>query len=124
MSFNVLALCLLAVVMSAFGQIALKVAVERAHLTAAIEAGLVPVLMAGLTSVWLWGALVIYGVSVLLWLWVLTKAELSLAYPLVSLGFVVTMIFASIFLHEQVTPLRVAGTLLIVAGCVLVGRSA
>jgi len=123
MPLPILLLTLATVVMSAFGQIALKVAVERSELRTAMEAGVFSAFLAAAGSVYIWGALAIYAVSIVLWLWVLSKVELSLAYPLVSLGFVVTMIFAALFLHEHITPLRIAGTLLIVAGCFCVGRS-
>ncbi|MCA8888916.1 MAG: EamA family transporter, partial [Parvularculaceae bacterium] len=105
-------------------QTALKVAVEKSDLKDAIAAGLMPAITAAMSSPFLWGALVIYGVSIVLWLWVLSQADLSLAYPFVSLGFVVTMVFAAGFLGEHVSMLRIFGTLLIVAGCIVVARSA
>jgi len=55
---------------------------------------------------------------------VLARAPLSLAYPFVGLGFIFTMLAGALVLGEQVTPVRIAGTLLIAAGCVLVARSA
>lgn len=124
MTPRVLTLTLIAVLMSAVGQIMLKSAVEKANLKGAIAQGLVPAVTAGASSIVLWAALALYGVSVLLWLWVLTELPVSLAYPLVSLGFIVTLVLAAVTLGEPVTPLRVAGVLLIVAGCFLVGRSA
>ena len=58
------------------------------------------------------------------WLWVLSKVDLSVAYPFVGLSFLVTMAFGAFLLEESVTPSRIAGTLLIAVGCILVGRSA
>ena len=124
MPLGLLALIITAVLMSAVGQTALKVAVEKSDLKDAIAAGLMPAITAAMSSPFLWGALVIYGVSIVLWLWVLSQADLSLAYPFVSLGFVVTMVFAAGFLGEHVSMLRIFGTLLIVAGCIVVARSA
>ncbi|MEX1034581.1 MAG: SMR family transporter [Sneathiella sp.] len=60
----------------------------------------------------------------MLWVWVLSKVDLSIAYPFVGIGFVVTMLFGILLLNENVTPMRIIGTVLIVGGCVLVGRSA
>ncbi|MEZ5895328.1 MAG: EamA family transporter [Parvularculaceae bacterium] len=124
MPLGLLALIITAVLMSAVGQTALKVAVEKSDLKDAIAAGLMPAITAAISSPFLWGALVIYGVSIVLWLWVLSQADLSLAYPFVSLGFVVTMLFAAGFLGEHVSMVRIVGTLLIVAGCLVVARSA
>ncbi|WP_395622124.1 EamA family transporter [Sphingomonas daechungensis] len=113
-----------AVAMSAVGQMALKIAVERAHLKNAIAAGAVSALGAAAVSPALWAAVFIYVSSVALWLWALSEADLSTAYPFVSLGFVLTMVFAAVFLKEAITPLKLAGTLLILVGCVLVAKSA
>lgn len=66
----------------------------------------------------------LYGVGALLWLFVLGRAPLSLAYPFVGLGFVLTMFAGALVLGENVSAVRVGGTLLIAVGCVLVARSA
>jgi drug/metabolite transporter (DMT)-like permease len=124
MQSRVLALILVTVLMSAVGQLALKFAVEKANFREAVEGGFMSAAAAAVGSPFFWGALAIYGVSVALWLWVLSRAELSVAYPFVSLGFVVTLGFAAIFLNETVTTLKLVGTLLIVAGCYMVARSA
>lgn len=124
MSAQVWVLLLVAVLMSAIGQLALKVAVERANLKEAIGEGFAAAIAAAVTSPFFWAALVIYGVSVALWLWVLSEAELSVAYPFVSLGFVITMVFAVYFLNESLTHWKLIGTLLIVAGCAMVAKSA
>jgi uncharacterized membrane protein len=63
----------------------------------------------------------------LLILWLLSKmfllswADLSYVLPVTAFGYVVNVMLARLFLGEQVTPARWAGTLLIVAGIILVG---
>ena len=59
----------------------------------------------------------------LLWIKVLSKVELSYAYPMVSLGYVLVMIFSYFLFKENITPLRIAGVLFIILGVVLVARS-
>ena len=124
MQLKVYGLIITAVVMSALGQVALKIAVERAQLKEAIAAGAVSAVGAATSTPVLWLGVAIYLGSVVLWLWALSEADLSIAYPFVSLGFVLTMLFAAIVLKEAVTPLKLTGTMLIVVGCVLVARSA
>jgi drug/metabolite transporter (DMT)-like permease len=58
-----------------------------------------------------------------LWLLVLSKVDVSLAYPFVGLGFIMTMLLGWLFLHEGVGVERIIGTLLIAGGVVLVSRS-
>ena len=122
MQAKVYVLIITAVVLSAVGQMALKIAVERAHLKDAIAAGAMSAAGAASGSPVLWLAVFISLSSIVLWLWALSEADLSTAYPFVSLGFVLTMIFAAVFLKEIVTPLKLTGTMLIVIGCVLVAK--
>jgi drug/metabolite transporter (DMT)-like permease len=65
----------------------------------------------------------LYGMSVFLWLGALSTLDVSFMYPLLSLGYVLTAIFAFIYIGENVTLVRWAGIVLVVAGCVLITRS-
>lgn len=124
MSYLVLALILFTVTLSACAQLALKMGVSRPDMAAAMQLGVADSILAAITSPLIWLGLIIYGLSVALWLWVLSKVDLSVAYPFVGVSFLVTMAFGAFLLDENVTPARVVGTLLIACGCVLVGRSA
>ena len=124
MSYLVLGLILLTVTLSACAQLALKLGVGKPSMTSALETGVVDaILMAAMSPLILLG-LIIYGLSVAMWLWVLSKVELSVAYPFVGVSFLITMAFGAFLLNESVTPMRIVGTILIASGCVLVGRSA
>lgn len=124
MTVTVLSLILLTVLMSASAQLVLKLGVTDTHLAMALKTDFIAALLAAISSPFIWLGLIIYGHSVGLWIWVLSKVDLSVAYPFVGLGFVVTMLFGMFFLQESVTPARAIGTLCIVVGCVLVGKSA
>lgn len=76
------------------------------------------------TSPMVWLGLILYGASAVLWLWVLSRLDVSLAYPLVSLGFVVTMLLGIVWLGEPFSWLRVAGCTLIVVGVSLLALDA
>jgi len=64
----------------------------------------------------------LYGLGAVMWLGVLSKWEVSKAYPLVGAGFVVTAMVGWL-LGEELSPVRVAGVLLICAGVFLVAKS-
>jgi multidrug transporter EmrE-like cation transporter len=68
----------------------------------------------------------LYGVSVILWLLVLAKMPVSMAYPFVSLGIVLTTAFGVVFLRESVAAISLMGILLVVLGILLLaaGRTA
>ena len=58
----------------------------------------------------------------LTWMAAMTRLELSLAYPFVSLSFVLVFLFSAILFHETVTTPKVIGMLLIVAGIIVTAR--
>lgn len=53
----------------------------------------------------------------------MSRADVSLIWPLTSLGFVITTLAARLILHEHVSTMRWAGVILIVAGAALVSWS-
>ncbi len=61
-----------------------------------------------------------YLASSIVWLGLLSKLDVSYVYPLVSLGYIITAIFAIAFLKEKVTTTRWMGTVIIVVGSLLV----
>jgi uncharacterized membrane protein len=69
---------------------------------------------------------VMLGISLLI-LWMLSRmallswADLSYVIPVTAIGYVASAFIGRFFLNEVITPQRWAGTLLIVAGTVLVG---
>jgi multidrug transporter EmrE-like cation transporter len=67
--------------------------------------------------------LVTYGIGALLWLFVLARIDVTLAYPFVGLGFILIMFFGFAILGEQLGTARIAGTLLITTGVVLLANS-
>ena len=74
---------------------------------------------------WVCVGLVSYAVSMLFWMAALARYELSLAYPMLSLSYVLVYIGAVVWprFNETVTMLRTGGIVLIVIGVILVTRS-
>lgn len=62
-----------------------------------------------------------FGLSSVLWLVVLARWELSMAYPMVSLGYVLAFILAGIFLHEVFTLPKIIGSTFILIGISILG---
>lgn len=124
MSGMVLALALASIGLGAVAQLLFKLGMGAPAMQAAIaRGGPGPVLGAVLASPWVIGGLALYGVGTVMWLAVLSRAELSQAYPFVGLSFVATAALGVLVLGEAMPAARVAGVVLIVAGVVLVGRS-
>lgn len=64
-----------------------------------------------------------YGLSSICWLILLSRVELSYAYPALSLGYVLITVISALMLGEQVNTMRWAGVVIICAGVILVSRS-
>jgi multidrug transporter EmrE-like cation transporter len=71
-----------------------------------------------------WSGMLCYAASVCVWVAALSKAPVSTAYPMLSLGYVVVAAVAVAWLGETLTPAKVLGIALICAGVVLVSRGA
>ena len=69
------------------------------------------------------GGIACYAVSLVVWILALSKTPVSVAYPMVSLGFALNAGLAWWLLGEAVTPMRMAGIGVIVVGVFLVARS-
>lgn len=122
MTLRLFLLILASVCLSALAQLALKIGTGSA--AAARANGLGGEMGGLLQSPMVFVGLGLYGLGALLWLFVLGRAPLSLAYPFVGIGFILTMLAGVLYLNEGVSAARVAGTLMIALGCVLVARSA
>ncbi|GAC1505409.1 MAG: SMR family transporter [Steroidobacteraceae bacterium] len=70
-----------------------------------------------------WGGMVCYAASVCVWIAALSKAPVSTAYPMLSLGYVVVAAVSVLWLGESMPPAKVLGIALICAGVILVSRS-
>ena len=110
---------LLSVVLAAIGQLMLKTAVNSmGKLEVAPETILRlvsnPVLIL---------ALAIYGASAVVWLLALMRADLSFAYPFLSLTYITVLFGGAIFFHEKITPLRIAGFLIVMGGLLIIARA-
>ena len=67
--------------------------------------------------------IILYAISVFLWLGAMSTLDVSFMYPLLSLGYIVTAILAFVFIGENITLLRWAGIVVIIAGCFMITKS-
>lgn len=64
-----------------------------------------------------------YAVSLVVWIMALSRTEVSIAYPMVSIGFALNAALAWWLLGEAVTPVRLLGIAVIIVGVYMVARS-
>ena len=70
-----------------------------------------------------WGGLVLFGFSAVVWLAVLSRASLSFAYPFVSITYILILLADKFVLDQQIPALRWAGVFFIMVGIVLVAQT-
>jgi multidrug transporter EmrE-like cation transporter len=69
------------------------------------------------------GGLACYVVSVVFWIVALARVPVSVAYPMLSIGYVVNAVAAYYLFGEALSPMRMAGIGIIVLGVFIVARS-
>ena len=72
------------------------------------------------TNMYLFLGMFCYGVSVLIWMVVLSRVPVSVAYPVSSLGFIVTTVFAYFLFNEMITFNKIMGIGFICLGVYLI----
>lgn len=121
-----LALAIGSVSLNAMAQIALR---KTMLITGHLPSGATNVIgfaYSLLLSYWFLAGMTCYAVSIGIgsWMIVLAKTEVSLAYPLLSIGYIMTAIVGYYFLGENVNLARSGGIALICFGTLLISRSA
>lgn len=124
MTKTVLLFIAASVLLSSLAQIALKAGMNHPAVQQAIHAasGLWVVRQIALNPLVVLG-LVLYFASAAVWLLVLARIDVSLAYPFVGVGFIVTMLLAWLIHDEPLSLGKLLGTTLIACGVVVLART-
>ena len=76
-----------------------------------------------LTTPAVWAGLILFGLSAIVWLVVLSRTSLSFAYPFASLTYVLILLADRFVLDQEVPGLRYAGVAFIIVGIILVAQT-
>lgn len=116
-------LILFTVLTNAAAQIMLKKGMIAVGGFAAGGASAIDFLLKTFLNPFVFTGLCIFVVSMVSHLIVLSKVELSFAYPFLSLAYVVVAAYAFFVFHEDVSLVRMGGIALVCAGTVLIAQS-
>ena len=115
---------LIAVVAGTIGDILLARGMkELGDISAMNLKGILNVALQALTSPKLVLGTAMLAVFFFLWLAVLSWEDLSVALPMQALNYILVAFLSQYFLHEVVTPLRWAGTVLVAIGVIMITKS-
>jgi len=117
------ALVLTGVLLNAAAQLLLKAGTNAVGHFAFSRENILPVGWQMATEPHILGGLTCYAVSVVVWIMALSRVEVSIAYPMLSIGYVVNAIAAWWLFGEAVTITRLTGIGIIIVGVYIVARS-
>jgi multidrug transporter EmrE-like cation transporter len=117
------ALILLAVIINTTAQLLLKAGMDRIGHFAFTWTNIAPISLQVACNPFILGGLATYVLAVIVWLLVLSRVDVSIAYPLVSLGYITTAISAYYLFGEPLTASRILGIGVIMLGVYLIARA-
>jgi len=123
MTWAAFGLVMTGVLLNAIAQLALKASVSD---TGIINLDLQSLLSSAgslATNLWLWVGLICYAVSVVVWILALSRVDVSIAYPMLSIGYIVNALAASQLFNEPLGVGKVVGIGIIIVGVYVLARS-
>lgn len=119
-----IALVLISVLISVVGQILLKKGMlQVGKFEFSAVANILPQFIKAFSNPWVLAGFLFYFLSSLFWIIALSKVDLSVAYPLLSCGYILVLLASWLFFNEPVTAIRWLGVLIIMAGVTLISRT-
>lgn len=116
----VLSLLITASALTVTGEVLLKIGIN--HVTSQVGAfSLDPRILWATFTDWrvILGFALVFG-GAIFWLGVISRVDLSFAYPLLALNYVIILIPSRILLNESVSPIRLIGAFIIVIGVIVI----
>lgn len=123
MNFLSFALVLTGVLLNAAAQLLLKAGTNAVGHFAFSRDNILPVGWQLATEPHILGGLTCYVISVVVWIMALSRVEVSIAYPMLSIGYVVNAVAAWWLFGEAVSIARLTGIGIIIVGVYIVARS-
>lgn len=116
-------LILSAVMLNAAAQLLLKAGTNSIGEFAFNSGNILPIGIKLATEPHILGGLFCYVISVVVWIMVLSRVEVGMAYPMVSFGYVITALAAWWWFGESLSMERIIGIGVIILGVFLITRS-
>jgi multidrug transporter EmrE-like cation transporter len=123
MTWAAFGLVMTGVLLNAVAQLALKASVNETGIIQIDMQSLAAAAASLMSNLWLWVGLLCYAVSVGVWLLALSRVDVSIAYPMLSVGYIVNAIAAWQLFNEPLSLGKVVGIGVIILGVYILARS-
>ena len=116
-------LIFLSISIAVAGQLLLKIGIDRIGVNGFGSMKALISLFSGIIrSPMVLTGLFLYFISAAIWMVILSKVDLSFAYPFICFTYVMVLVLSKFILKEEVNPLRWVGAFIITAGVVIISR--
>lgn len=112
------------VMLNASAQIFLRLGLRGAKISALVAASDVRMLVTTIINPYIFGGMLCYAISILLWMYVLSQQPVGVAYPMMSLAYVAAVVMGWLFLGESFSLSRIIGLAFIMVGVWFIARGA
>jgi len=119
---NNIVLVVFSVLLGSLGQITLKMGADKVGKLDLSPGLLLPELLRVFRTPEMIVGVLLFGVSFVTWIKVLTGSQLSLAYPMLSLGYINVVLLSSLLFNEPITLAKICGIALIITGVLILHR--
>ena len=123
MTWAAFALVLTGVLLNAVAQLALKASVSDTGIISLDMQSLLSSAGSLASNLWLWLGLICYAISVIVWILALSRVDVSIAYPMLSIGYIVNAVAAWHLFDEPMNIGKVVGIGIIIVGVYILARS-
>ena len=123
MNLNTFSMILTGVLLNAGAQLLLKAGTRTLGVIGASGTGFLSTALSVAMQPFIVGGIACYVLSVAIWIVALSRVDVSVAYPMLSIGYVVNAFAAWWLFGEALTPMRLGAIALILLGVFLLARS-
>lgn len=118
-----LCLILIGVLLNAFAQLVLKKGMSQIGAIQIDMSSIISMLFKVSTNFYVFLGLLFYVISFVVWLMVLSRVEVSYAYPFLSIGYIIAAIVGYYYFGEAMTLSKISGILIICLGVFILYRN-
>jgi len=123
MSFMTPTLLVLSILSSTIAQALIKYGADRVLVIGPPSKGIWTQWPQMLLDPFILGGLTLLLLAAPMWIVVLSRLPLSVAYPMVSLGYVISLLLGVLIFKEQISIFKIGGMFLIISGVIALSRS-
>jgi len=117
---NAIVIIIIGVIFAAIGQVSWKLGMNQEGQLATINLTTVSTV---LLNPYVLLGFAMYGLSTIFWLIALSKKDLSFVYPFISLTYILVLALSNLVLKESIGINKLAGTIIIMVGLIIIARS-